>query len=63
MQQKIIRTGNSIAVTIPAEFAKNLGLKSGGSVRVKTDSSRGTLTLIFHGTGQLTLLPKTPSPR
>lgn len=63
MHQKIIKTGHSLAVTIPSVFAKTFGLKPGTTVRVRSDISRGVLTLTFPGSGQLTLLPKSSSPR
>ena len=56
MTQKIIQTGNSLCLTIPAQFAKILGVRPGQIVRTKVDLSRGTLTHIFSGTGQLPLL-------
>ena len=56
MDQKILKTGNSLAVTIPSKFVKILGLKPGDNVGVKGDLVRGTLRLTFTGTGQMTLL-------
>lgn len=56
MRQKILKTGNSLAVTIPANFVKILGLRSGMEVVVKSDVAKGTLICIFAGTGQLPLL-------
>jgi antitoxin component of MazEF toxin-antitoxin module len=56
MQQKVLRTGNSLAVTIPSRFAKIIGVKPGDSVRVKTELQKSTLTLTFSGSGQLSLL-------
>lgn len=59
MTQKIIQTGNSLCLTIPAQFAKILGVRPGQTVRTKVDLSRAALTHIFSGSGQLPLLPKT----
>lgn len=56
MNQKILKTGNSLAVTIPANFAKILGLRSGMDVVVKSDIAKGTLKCTFAATGQLPLL-------
>lgn len=56
MEQKILKTGNSLAVSIPASFARVLGLQPGDIVHIKTDAVRGILTYTFHGSGQLTLL-------
>lgn len=58
MTQKILKTGNSLAVTIPAKFARIMGLKPGVDVKVKSDLTRGVLTLYFSGSGQLSLLSK-----
>lgn len=46
LTQKLYRSGNSIAVTIPKEYLEDLGLKEGGLVEVK---KRG---------GQLVVTPK-----
>lgn len=37
MVQKIIQVGNSLAVTIPKEFAKKAGFKRGEDIAVETD--------------------------
>ncbi len=58
MQQKIIRTGNSLAITIPADFIKILGLESGQLVETKSDPLTGTITHYFTGSGQMSLLNK-----
>jgi antitoxin component of MazEF toxin-antitoxin module len=58
MDQKILKTGNSLAITIPAQFAKTLGLRPGQPVAVKVDLATGRLTITFHNSGQLSLLPK-----
>ncbi len=56
MKQKILKTGNSLAVTIPAKFVRILGLKPGDTVEVKSNIAKGTLHSTFTGTGQLNLL-------
>jgi antitoxin component of MazEF toxin-antitoxin module len=56
MRQKILKNGNSLAVTIPANFVKILGLRAGSDVLVKSDVAKGTLKCTFAGTGQLPLL-------
>jgi antitoxin component of MazEF toxin-antitoxin module len=58
MQQKIIKTGNSLSITIPADFVKTLGLQSGQTVETHVDTLAGTMTHQFSGSGQLTLLQK-----
>lgn len=40
MSQKVIVVGNSLAVTIPKDSAKKLGLKSGSRVEVRVDETR-----------------------
>ncbi len=56
MEQKVLKTGNSLAVTIPSQFAKIMGVKPGSLVRIKTDLRKGVLTCTFSGSGQLSLL-------
>ncbi len=56
MHQKILKTGNSLAVTIPAKFVRILGLKPGDEVMVKIDHAKGLMRCAFTATGQLTLL-------
>ena len=38
MTQKIVRVGNSAAITIPSKFLKNTNLKIGDEVYVEEDS-------------------------
>jgi len=56
MAEKIIKTGNSAAVTLPAKFVKNLGLKVGDPVEVKIDYVKGEITFRFPGARQLQLV-------
>jgi len=56
MRQKILKTGNSLGLTIPSKFVKILGLKPGDEVEVKSDLAKGVLRCIFTGSGQMTLL-------
>ncbi len=56
MDQKILKTGNSLCVTIPSKFVRILGLKAGDDVQVKSDLARGAMKCIFTGSGQMTLL-------
>jgi antitoxin component of MazEF toxin-antitoxin module len=53
--QKIIKTGNSLAVTIPARFAKNLGLTPGMRVKATSNVIKSKITYHFVGASQLTL--------
>jgi len=54
-KQKIIRTGNSLAVTIPAEFVKSVGIKAGDGVRVTLEPEKGRIIYSFSGAKQLSL--------
>ena len=44
MSQKVIVVGNSLAVTIPKDSAKKLGLRSGSRVEVRVDTKRRMLS-------------------
>ena len=55
MAEKIIKTGNSAAVTLPAKFVRSLNLKVGDSVKVKIDYVNGEITFQFPGARQLPL--------
>lgn len=57
MQHKILKTGHSLCVTIPANFAQVLGLKPGQPVKAEVNMLDQTLTYKFTSVGQLTLLP------
>ncbi|MSU73764.1 AbrB/MazE/SpoVT family DNA-binding domain-containing protein [Candidatus Kaiserbacteria bacterium] len=50
MSQKVITVGNSLAVTIPKESAKKLGLRSGSRVEVEIDERRNTVSFKHVGT-------------
>lgn len=56
MLQKVIKTGNSLAVTIPAEFARNIGVKHGQEVKTNFDITTGVLKFTFPSASQLPLL-------
>ncbi len=55
MGQKIIRTGNSAAVTLPAEFVKVLNVRVGDPVEVKINYVKGEITFHFPSARQLPL--------
>jgi len=55
MAQKVIKTGNSKAVTIPSSFVKDVGIKIGDPVKVQMDKEEGRITYIFSGVKQLPL--------
>lgn len=53
-KQKIIKTGNSLAVTIPSDFVKTVGVKAGQNVQVKVKPETGKVIYSFSGSRQLT---------
>ena len=55
MNQKVIKTGNSVALTIPAEFVKDLGIRVGDPVKTLLDKDKGKITYSFSGAKQLPL--------
>lgn len=54
-RQKIIKTGNSLAVTIPSDFVKTVGIKPSQEVKVKVELETGQIIYTFSGTKQLPL--------
>ncbi len=58
--QKIVRVGNSLAITIPAKMARIFGIHSGSEVNVHYQVDKAKATIIFPGPIQLTFdqLPK-----
>jgi len=54
-KQKIIRTGNSLGITIPAQFIKAIGIKAGQEVEVRTQPDQGKIIYSFSGVKQLRL--------
>jgi len=55
MSQKVIKTGNSLAVTIPANFAKMVGIRAGDEVKVDLQGDKGKAIFSFSGAKQLPL--------
>ena len=51
----VIKTGHSLAVVVPAPFAKQVGLRSGDKVRVQIKQELGQITYTFLNTRQLPL--------
>lgn len=54
-KQKIIKTGNSLAVTVPAPFVHSVGIKAGQEVEVKVEPETGQVVYTFSGAKQLLL--------
>lgn len=57
-KQKIIKTGHSLAVTIPSAFARLLGIKAGQEVEAKVEPETGQAIFTFSGNKQLPLSEK-----
>lgn len=57
MIQKVIKAGNSTAVTVPSVFVKSVGVKIGDEVKVDIHPETGKVTYTFKGAHQL-ILPK-----
>ncbi|PJC28985.1 hypothetical protein CO053_01655 [Candidatus Shapirobacteria bacterium CG_4_9_14_0_2_um_filter_40_11] len=55
MSQTVFRTGNSLAVTVPSDFVKSLGIRPGDLVKVNCEGDKGKLTFLFSGAKQLPL--------
>jgi antitoxin component of MazEF toxin-antitoxin module len=52
-KQKIIKTGHSLAVTIPSSFARLLGIEAGQEVEVEIEQETGKAIYVFTGNKQL----------
>lgn len=55
MAQKVIKTGNSLAVTVPSDFVKMVGIRAGDEVKVNLKPDKGVATYTFSGAKQLPL--------
>lgn len=49
LTRKVLKTGNSLALTIPSKSIKDFDIKEGDIVQVKVNRSRGTITYYFSG--------------
>jgi antitoxin component of MazEF toxin-antitoxin module len=47
MKRKVIKTGNSLAVTIPADFARSLRVEIGDDVEFKLNENSSKMTVSF----------------
>lgn len=60
--RKVIKTGNSLALTVPSKAIKNFNIKEGDLAQIKVNYTKGTLTYIFSGHPcQLSLIDKSAS--
>jgi len=55
MPQKVIKTGNSLAVTVPAEFVRMVGVRVGDEVKTTLKPDKGIAIFSFSGAKQLPL--------
>lgn len=56
MSQKVLTAGHSLAITIPADFVHNVGIKPGDVVQVSTNLSTAVMIVTFSNPSQLPLL-------
>jgi antitoxin component of MazEF toxin-antitoxin module len=56
LTESVIRSGNSLAVVIPATFVKKIGIKPQDKVLVETTVKTGTITYTFLNVRQLPLV-------
>lgn len=47
--RKVIKTGNSLAITIPSKSIKDFNIKEGDPVTLHINKSKVTITYIFSG--------------
>ena len=45
MLQKVIKVGNSVAITLPKDFLNNAGIKAGDRVHVDVDKSTDVMVV------------------
>lgn len=55
MKQKVMKVGNSVVVTVPADFVRKTGIRVGDKVEVKPNIKGGKVTYKFSGIQQLSL--------
>jgi len=47
--RKVIRTGNSLAITIPSRSIKDFNIREGDPVSIKINHSKTSITYMFSG--------------
>jgi len=47
--RKVIKTGNSLALTIPSKSIKEFNIKEGDMVLIKINKSKASINYIFSG--------------
>ncbi|HUV46658.1 MAG TPA: AbrB/MazE/SpoVT family DNA-binding domain-containing protein [Candidatus Bathyarchaeia archaeon] len=53
MKQKVMKVGNSLCVTVPADFVKAVGVRQGDMVEVKKRVEANEVVYKFSGIQQL----------
>lgn len=53
MRQKVMKIGNSLGVTVPADFVKAVGIRPGDTVEVKKIGNKNQIIYQFSGIQQL----------
>lgn len=59
-QQKIIKAGNSLAITLPSRLVRALGLRAGDPVTVSPSLDQTQIACRFDSPRQLSLTPPAP---
>ncbi|MBI1872091.1 AbrB/MazE/SpoVT family DNA-binding domain-containing protein [Candidatus Collierbacteria bacterium] len=57
-EQKVIKSGNSLAVTLPSRLVKSIGLRAGDLVGVSISLDQTRITYKFIQPRQLSLTPR-----
>lgn len=55
MEHTVYKSGSSLVVVVPSEFANIIGVKAGDRVDVKVNYDLGSIRYLFSGAKQLTL--------
>ena len=62
--RRVIKTGNSLAVTIPSRFAKEMGIGPGDEVEVKVSVNKTRVVVKFlKKPKQISLFPSRKKPK
>ena len=57
--RKVIKTGNSLAITIPSRSIKDFNIREGDPVSIKINRTKVSITYLFSGhPRQLSLISK-----
>lgn len=52
---RVIKSGNSLAITIPKKFVEAVGIKKGDQVKIEKRTEKSSLIIHFSGVQQLVL--------